>query len=287
MQELLNVIRNNWNLHNVEITDTLQQSGERIVYKVLSDEGYYVFKASAGSKSRSQIEKDTAIFSYLEAHDFPAPRLLVTKAGTNFAEYGNQFLYALNFIEGERLESSEASYSQLGKLTADLHKLADYGVHTDFKASVVIKEMIEKNKVYPIGDEYDALLKNLPDFDSMPQGLIHTDIGLNNAIRRSDRQVVLIDWDDAGIGTRILDIGFPLICGFVTNDSFDSVNAKAYYSSYFENIILSTEEKAHVFDAGLFYILMYSIFDGSGINHENWRKAQFAVKNRQLIESVF
>ncbi|MFY9228109.1 MAG: aminoglycoside phosphotransferase family protein [Candidatus Microsaccharimonas sp.] len=286
MQELLDIIRSNWDLTNAEVAEVLQQSGERVVYKISSQEDSYVFKTSSLSKSRSQIEKDVAIFPYLEKHHFPAPRLLKTKTGADFIEYREQFLYALTFIDGLRPEANEVNYKQLGKLTADLHKLTDYSVHTDFNAASVIEEMIEKNKVYPIGDKYEHLLKSLPDFEVMPKSLIHTDIGLHNTVQKPDGQIVLVDWDDAGIGTRILDIGFPLICGFVSNNSFDSTNAQAYYASYFQNIDLTPEEKSHIFDAGLFYILMYSIFDGTGIDQANWEKAQFAVAHRPLLETM-
>jgi Ser/Thr protein kinase RdoA (MazF antagonist) len=287
MQHLTNTfISDNWSLDNAKIEVILQQSGERIVYKVSSDQGEYVFKLAASSKTQSQLENDTAIFSYLETNDFPAPKLLNTIRDERFTRYNNQFLYAITFIEGKPPITSEKNYHELGKLTARLHLLKDYPTTTGFTAATVIPEMVEKNKIYPIGQKYKNALKSLPDFSHFPTSLIHTDIGLNNSIQRPNGQIVLIDWDDTGIGTRILDIGFPLICSFVTNDVFDYKNAKAYYAAYFENIELTQQERDHIFDAGLFYILMYSIFDGTGIDTKNWNKAQFAIKNKNMINSI-
>ena len=287
MQTLNNeFIANNWPLHEVKIEGVLQESGERIVYKVNSSEGLYVFKLSSGSKTRQQLEKDTAIFSYLKEKDFSAPRLLKTKNDENFLPFNDQFLYAINFIEGSVPIANTDNYRQLGEITARLHRLNDYSIVTDFTAPSVIEEMIEKNKQYTIGSDYEALLRALPDFSKLPSSLIHTDIGLHNSIQKTDGEIVLVDWDDAGIGTRILDIGFPLICGFVKDNAFDIENARAYYRGYLKNADLTQQEKDHIFDAGLFYILMYSIFDGSGIDIKNWHKAQFAVQNRELIDSV-
>ena len=284
-------ISRNWPLTNVFIDSTLQQSGERIVRKVISNQGTFVFKLTASSKTKSQLEKDTHIFPYLQSKSFEAPRLILTTSGEYFVKINDQYVYALTFLDGETPPASKNNYARLGEAVAELHSLEGYELKTEFNPEDVIEEMLEKNEQYVIGKEYEQLLKSLPNFAHLPQRLIHTDIGLHNSIQLESKDMVLIDWDDAGIGARILDLGFPLICTFIKNNNFDEENATAFYEAYAAKVQLTQAEIDVLFDAGLFYILMYSIFDGSGIHHENWRKARYAVANqtrlRGFVASIF
>lgn len=281
------IIEAYWPLDEVAIEAVLQKSGERTVTKVFSKQGVFVFKQASFAKNEDGMERDTAIFEYLEKQNFTAPKLLKTRDGKNFQQLDKQFAYVLSYINGQIPEQNPQNYARLGRLTARLHSLKDYSIETAFDANAVIAEKLEENKRHVIGAEYDALLRQLPDFSKFPKSLIHTDIGTHNAIQKKSGEIVLIDWDDVGIGTRILDIGFPLICGFVNTEfKFELENAKAYYSAYFNDIDITEVEKKHIFDAGLFYILMYSIFDGADDIHEgNWRKARFAIANKELFLS--
>lgn len=118
----------------------------------------------------------------------------------------------------------------------------------------------------------------------LSQSLIHTDIGPHNAIKRHDGSIVLVDWDDAGVGTTILDLGFPLICHFVSEDLiFERENAKAFYDAYFSKRKLSTAERALIFDAGLFFALMYVPY---GETQKHWERIKFSLVNKELISSV-
>lgn len=281
------LIETHWSLDNVIIDAVLQKSGERVVTKIGSNQGAFVFKQASSSKDETAMLKDTAIFEYLSENDFNAPKLLKTKNGKNFQKIGEQFVYALRYIDGNTPDKSPLNYAKLGALTARLHNLKGYQFETDFDANTVINEKIEEYHRHEIGPEYLELLRGLPDFSVFPKSIIHTDIGINNSLQMDNGDMVLIDWDDAGVGTRILDTGFPLICGFVNEDIiFEMENARAFYTAYFECIELTPDEKAHIFDAALFYILMYSIFDGAGGVHEgNWAKAQFAAANKERIIS--
>lgn len=79
---------------------------------------------------------------------------------------------------------------------------------------------------------------------------------------------------------RILDLGFPLICDFVTKELvFEKDRAKVFYKAYCSIIELTDDEKEHLFDAGLFYALSYTIFDDSGIVEGQWKKVLWAIEH--------
>ena len=69
----------------------------------------------------------------------------------------------------------------------------------------------------------DLLIDTLLDFNSYDQCFIHTDIGPHNAIMRNG-SVVFIDLDGAGIGSKYIDIGYPLIAQFVAYNKKRTIN---------------------------------------------------------------
>ena len=279
-------ITQHWPLTNPTI-ELLKKSGERTVYKVTADEGTFIFKIADPAKSEATVLKDTQILRFFEGVNYPAPRLLLSREDTNYVLHEGKCVYAISYLEGGEPESNKENYAKLGEVTAKLHSLQGYTIPTDFTAEVEIPTMLERAKKFNMNEQYTELVKALPDFGQFPKCLIHTDIGSHNSIQLPSEEIVLVDWDDAGIGTRILDLGFPLICDFVTKDlKFEKDRAEAFYQAYCSIITLTDEEKAHLFDAGLFYALSYTIFDDSGIVEGQWRKVSWAIEHKDEIMSV-
>ena len=63
--------------------------------------------------------------------------------------------------------------------------------------------------------EFDEILDSLPEFESLSQCFVHTDMGPHNAMMKKNGEVVFIDLDDSGLGSRYLDLGWPFIMQFV------------------------------------------------------------------------
>jgi thiamine kinase-like enzyme len=54
-------------------------------------------------------------------------------------------------------------------------------------------------------------LSRIEQWADVPMAVTHTDCWANNAIRTPGGQMVLIDWDGAGLGPAILDVGYLLV----------------------------------------------------------------------------
>jgi Ser/Thr protein kinase RdoA (MazF antagonist) len=280
------LVSTHWPLTNPTI-ELLKKSGDRTVYKVSADEGTFIVKITDPAKSEATVLKDTQILRFFEEVEYPAPRLLLSRAGTNYVLHNGKCIYALSYLDGHEPERNVENYAKLGEVTARLHSLQGYTIPTDFTAEVEIPTMLVRAEKFNIDGRYKALVKALPDFSHFPTCLIHTDIGSHNSVQLTNGEIELIDWDDAGVGTRILDLGFPLICDFVTKDLvFERDRAKAFYEAYCSIIELTEEEKEHLFDAGLFYALSYVIFDDSGIAEGQWRKVLWAIEHKAEILSA-
>ena len=65
-QSIVQFIEKNWSLTHVMIDSLLQEKGGRLVYKILSDEGVFVFKMTSNEKKDVDMIKDMYIFEFVE-----------------------------------------------------------------------------------------------------------------------------------------------------------------------------------------------------------------------------
>ncbi len=284
------LIQQNWPINNISDIHPLQQQGERIVYRVTGEKGSFTFKIVDHSKTEQQLQQDTEVFDFLERYKFPAPCLLRSKNDKDYVQIENKFVIALTYIDGVVPQRTPGNHYKLGETIADLHSLPNIFPHeSSFTFSTEIPAMLQRAGRSQIGHQYVELVEELPDFKDLTDGLIHTDLRLGNTILTSKGELVVIDWDDAGRGPILLDLGYPLICAFVTDNlEFRKENAEAYYQGYFSKRELNRLQKDLIYYAGLFYSLSYCIEDWNNyrVNELMWQKAQFAVKNKELIKSV-
>ena len=57
-------------------------------------------------------------------------------------------------------------------------------------------------------DQLHAAWGGMSDLDDMPKAIVHTDVHWGNTVRTPAGDMVLIDWDDAGLGPAIQDVGY-------------------------------------------------------------------------------
>jgi Ser/Thr protein kinase RdoA (MazF antagonist) len=286
MEEILLNIRKNYDICNAKIGDILQSREGRVVATLLSENKKYVVKVTDTFKSKDKIERDVCVFSFLKQNGFTnTPEIIKTQSNQSYIAIGNKFAYILEYIDGRNPKSTIKNWSALGELIAELHRLDNYPNKTSFTFENEKPKLIENADKYPFREKYLKLVNNLPNFDALPQSLIHTDIGLHNSIQNEDGFIILIDWDDCGVGTRVLDLGFPLISQFLNSDLvFEKEKAGAFYRAYVGKNSITLKEKKVLFDAGLFFSLLYLPY---GNLKRNWEKIEYAIENRNLIERVF
>jgi len=160
----------------------------------------------------------------LEAQGYPAPRVVRARDGSAAVEVGGRRLVVTTFVEG-RLADSEANTPEslfgIGRAIGRLHALrlpalpeADF-MSTERVAGAEARLRSMEGRVPPQVrsrfDEIRRLLAETPTFTQTAGCLIHNDCHPGNAILRPDGEIVLIDWDGAGLGHPALDLGFLLI----------------------------------------------------------------------------
>ena len=106
----------------------------------------------------------------------------------------------------------------------------------------------------------------------------------SSKITEPDGTIVFLDWDEAGKGATVLDPGYMLINGFVSEDlEFDKENAQIFYDSYLTTHSLSEIEKERLFDASLFHALRYIEYS----SEKRWKRIKWAIENRKKLEALY
>ena len=144
-------------------------------------------------------------------------------------------------------------------------------------------EFYDIAQALPFAGAYASYVQSLPDFDTLPRTLIHGEV-IGNTLQKEDGTLVILDWDEAGVGPRVFDIGHPLIGTFVTEElQVQGTLIQAFYRGYFSRVALPNQEIQHIFDAALFYALRYIIY---GDTQKRWRRIQWATRHRNEIMSI-
>jgi hypothetical protein len=94
-------------------------------------------------------------------------------------------------------------------------------------------------------------------------------------------RMVLVDWDQAGRGPRVLEAGYPLITQFVSLDcEVDEAAARAFYGAYTGGEGMDRTEQNAVFAAAIFHALRYLPFADTG---RRWNRILFAIDHRERL----
>lgn len=202
-----------WGITDFSVTERYHENTERILCRIETESHDYFLKGIPREKGETTVRGNVLAHEYLGNREHMAPAILYTNDGHSYIVQGDHWFYLMEYIEGRNLEETEADEYALGQLAARLHGIREYTYPSSLNQ--------DKSRFYgwfpekAFKAEFDRILDGLPDFSSHEQCFIHSDLGPHNAMRRDSGEVVFIDLDDAGIGSRYLDLGWAFIMQFV------------------------------------------------------------------------
>jgi Ser/Thr protein kinase RdoA (MazF antagonist) len=273
---IVNAAVKDYSLGSISNINELEAKGERKVYKVTTEQGTYVVKATAPNDI-DKVKKDIFILKYLEQFSFPAPHLLKTSQGDTLTYLEDRAVYAYKYIEGNNPIPSIEYFTLLGKLLAQLHTLPikEYPYQSDFTPEHEFPKLIDNLKKIKKDDQNEDIAKLLEDIKAFPvfknlsNSIIHTDPYFSNIIQNGNR-IFLVDLDDAGVAPAIIDVGYVLAhcCTTEPGDReelrlkgegimWHQEWAESFLKGYREVRSLSQEEMRYLPDAARFAMLVY------------------------------
>ncbi len=230
----------------------------------------------SNDKSQEQLSNELTILDALSKKDFPLSLIpLKTLAGENIFQFEGSFGVLFPFVDAKVKKISATTISEIALALAKLHSLS------------FSKDELEPIREYnEVGQNFESISSfsthpNCPqDFKeayekiftpnrikrinhSFTSTIIHGDLYFDNCLFSNEFILKkIIDFEQAGIGPRIFDIGISISGSCLRNDKIDSELTKLFINSYQKHLTLSEVENQSIDDfihVGLFSVALWRI----------------------------
>ena len=238
-------VLDHWELSNPRPETQFHENTTRQIFMIRTDSGRYVLKGFPEDIPESTVQSNVQAHLFLGNEKGLAPRIYPARTGEYYVcDQGYRF-YLMEYIEGRPMEETPEDEYRIGQAARKLHDLKGYSVKSPETQSK--KRFYEWFRDRSFVKEFDAILDELPDFEKLDQCLIHSDLGPHNMMLRQDGKAIFIDLDDAGTGSRYLDLGWPFIMQFVDFDHDPEMKyrfdlAESFLKGYYGEEGISREE---------------------------------------------
>jgi len=245
----------------------LRSAVERSVYRVRRTcAPDWVLRIDRGERAWSDTMDRAAVLLFLNEYGYPAPEVVPTVTGKPAVRVDGESILVTSFVPGKEgrytptqlylLAESVAKLHALDLDDRDLNSLPETQWRPEAELRDAIQLLIDLEPVVPkhLCAWHARLLCALRPLDGLgdaPRAVMHTDISPANAIF-TEREVVLIDWDGAGLGPAFYDLAWLLAsadgdgCGGFWPDAS---RIEAIISGYTKHRVLSRPERELLSDA--------------------------------------
>lgn len=208
------------------------------LHALASDSGKHIFRVEPASEQKlilraypsnqdENLQNLITILSFLEDRRYPAERIIPAANGNSIIEHNGWQLLMTTYIEGSAADYTFSALHSLAAMVGQLHALCA-------SPQINKKEMLPKAEMLPAREityaltqligakpllprnlyrRYDVLVAALNAIDlcdDLPTTLIHNDCHPANAVHTPTGQMILLDWEGAGLGPAVIDVGFLL-----------------------------------------------------------------------------
>ena len=182
------------------------------------------------------LRSRAATLDWLEEHAYPAPRVIRTRSGDLVGLAGVWATLATTYVTGTPLRPGTGQPRLLGEALGRLHALGETSGRAHLPGAVGAGAAIGRaawdperaipaalgrleavEGLAPAGwrsllDQFRAVLLAVRQrAPALPFSVVHGDPWPGNAIHTAQDQVILIGWENAGLGLPLLDLGFCLL----------------------------------------------------------------------------
>jgi len=183
-----------------------------------------------------------AVLAWLEDQAYPAPRVIRTHSGDPVGLAGVWATLATSYVAGTPLLPGTGAMRLLGEALGRLHALdsgtftgalaggagaggagavgvaarrAAWHAETAVPAALgrleAVRSLIPADQLVLLAQFQAVLLALQQRAELLPAAVVHGDPWPGNAIQTAPDQVTLIDWENAGLGMPLLDLGYCLL----------------------------------------------------------------------------
>jgi Ser/Thr protein kinase RdoA (MazF antagonist) len=254
-------------------------TGERLSYRVKLDDGRILMLRGCRADSRMPfwygggagedwLADRARLLVWLAERSFPAPRVVSAPSGAAVVTYAGYCVLLLTYLPGQPLPIDAPHLRRLASVLGQLHGLAGAS-DTTLPASwwfpvegatrPLLDALAAANAVTPpqwqsVRAAFTATLMAAQERADLPHAAIHGDGYPANALQLEDERVALIDWDCAGWGPAILDLGTALLDAHPDGGAgerivVDPAIVKAMVAGYVQFRTPTSAERDYLLDA--------------------------------------
>ena len=281
----------NWNLDNPEIGPQFNEGSGRLIFRINTRSGNYLLKGSPDKMPEATIKSNVQAHLFLGNEHGMAPVIYPAKTGEYYIKDLNYWFYLMQFIEGRKMEETPEDEFLIGQAARKLHSLQGYSGKSPMSQSK--SRFYTWFREHEFVKDFDAILDTLPDFEKLDQCFVHTDIGPHNTMLGKDGNVVFIDLDDAGLGSRYLDLGWPFIMQFVDfNHDTEEMHyrfdlACSFLKVYYGTDKISEEEYELIFKGAEQMHISYMQDYGPYAVDSLWKILLFGIAQKETLWQMF
>lgn len=283
-------IARQWTKLQVTVEKQYHANTERCIYRLRFGGQSYLLKGISESKSEETIRGNVEAYRFLGNEKHISQKIFCTLDGRYYSKVSGYWFYLLEFIEGNHLCETVQDEEQLGVLARKLHSYHEYMIPSSLNE--------DKTRFYEwfsereFKSEFDHILDGLPNFSSLERCFIHSDLGPHNAIKREDGEIFLIDLDDAGVGSRHLDIGWAFIMQFVDfNHQTEEMQyrfdlAKAFLKGYYGEREITAQEYNLIWAGAIYMHISYMQVYGSYAVDSLWKILKYGISQKEKLWQI-
>ena len=182
--------------------------------------GIWLLRILHGPQAASSLGQTANVLNFLAAQRYPAPRTRLTKRQLPIGRLRGWASLLLSYLEGDVLDVDSPDFEGLGQTLGQLHSipqqvnLPSSRFHLNLLQGIVVPHLAHARQIPTVFQPLlSDLQKSLAAFMTMQAEaqLVHGDCWYRNAIKTPSGQVTLIDWDCAGSGSPVIDLGYLLL----------------------------------------------------------------------------
>ena len=292
MQEKVQIqsVLGHWDLRNPCAEKQLKDNSPRLILRIRTDSGCFVLKGFPCEVPEATVKSNVQAHLFLGNEKGLAPRIYPLKTGEYFVRDQGYWFYLMDFIEGRQMEETPEDEYRIGQAARKLHALQGYSLKSPEDQSK--KRFYGWFRNHWFVKEFDAVLDALPDFEKLDQCFVHTDIGPHNTLLTPDGKVVFIDLDDAGTGSRYLDLGWPFIMQFADfNHETEEMNyrfdlAVSFLKGYYGDAGVTREEYDLLFYGAEWMHISYMQSYGPYAVDSLWKILNYGISRKEDLWSM-
>ena len=245
-------------------------------FKLTTTDGEFLLKI-CDEKDPTELQMQISLLQHLSEHAYPTVYPILTKdqRSVTHETIGSVMLYP--FLHGEQPEASPSILGQLGDALAQLHRIPPIDGLPRFAMGVsqmmpFFKEVQGTQfATHPFVEFLQSQLAFMkPKLNaSLPTGLLHGDLFLDNTLFNGDKMVAILDFEEGCYDTLLLDVGMTIIgCCYTPEHVLNLETVHRFLDAYNAVRPLTETEWEHL-DCFVHYAALSIAF---------WRFRQFNIR---------